>query len=371
MNATVIAVLAAVLLGAAAPAASGAPVRMYGIGIAVARQATPQTAAPDSSADVDSVPETWTAPAPFAVPPIEPFEGTVVRRSSPWVTAVVILLAAVVLVLAGALAYRRLSTRRYWREEADEALAPLVFNRPARRPDAPVQRPAAGNRPVTALDAGMPAGADRAAAPAPAAPPARAPAAPPGPAPTADAPPRTVAPTADARPGSGAQDRPGARPVSVVDDVTKGKASGYNEKDADVPIAESEPPGIEIEAGPIRFHRPPAGTLQLLPGRLEIVSGNERQEEIRFVKLPRAAAVVTFGRVPGAAYRHIQLQSPTVSRMHAAMQFQGGRWHIENLSHTNPVIVNGRRMAVNGAAEMLSEGDQVEMGEVVFRFRAR
>lgn len=358
MNATVIAVLAAVLLGAAAPAAPDTPARTYGVHTAVAGQATPQAAAQDSSADVDSVPETWTAPAPFAVPPIEPFEGTVVRRSSPWVTAVVILLAAAVIVLAGALAYRRLAARRYWREEADEALAPLVFNRPVRRSDAPVERSGAGGRPATAPDADVSAGADRAVV-------ERAGAV------SAEVPPRTVTPPDDTLPGSGAPHRPGARPVSAADDVTKGKASGYNEKATGVPTVEPEPPGIEVEAGPIRFHRPPAGTLQLLPGRLEIVSGNERQEEIRFVKLPRAAAVVTFGRVPGAAYRHIQLQSPTVSRMHAVMQFQGGRWHIENLSHTNPVIVNGRRLAVNGAAEMLSEGDQVEMGEVVFRFRAR
>jgi len=51
-----------------------------------------------------------------------------------------------------------------------------------------------------------------------------------------------------------------------------------------------------------------------------------------------------------------------------------GRWRLENLSSTNPVVINGRSLDANGgamASVMLSEGDRIEMGEVAFVFRER
>jgi hypothetical protein len=50
------------------------------------------------------------------------------------------------------------------------------------------------------------------------------------------------------------------------------------------------------------------------------------------------------------------------------------RWRLENLSATNPVIVNGKPLDPEGgprASVILSEGDRIEMGEVAFVFRAR
>src|SRR5919204_1507644 len=64
----------------------------------------------------------------------------------------------------------------------------------------------------------------------------------------------------------------------------------------------------EVQAGLVRFHRPPEGTLQLLPGRLEIISGKEGVDEIRFVKVPGKEPVITFGRSPGEPHTHIELQ---------------------------------------------------------------
>ncbi len=112
------------------------------------------------------------------------------------------------------------------------------------------------------------------------------------------------------------------------------------------------------------------GTLQLLPGRLEIASGNDRMKEIRFVKMP-GPAVVTFGRDAGEAHTHIQVESPTVSRMHASMRFEAGRWRIKNLSGTNPVVVNGQQLPADDTELELNDGDQVEMGDMIFRFRSR
>jgi len=80
---------------------------------------------------------------------------------------------------------------------------------------------------------------------------------------------------------------------------------------------------------------------------------------------------VTFGRVTGPPYRHIQLRSQTVSRQHARMQYVDGRWRLTNLSQTNPVVVNGDPLDTAHGTRMLRDGDEIEMGEVVFRFRDR
>jgi pSer/pThr/pTyr-binding forkhead associated (FHA) protein len=73
----------------------------------------------------------------------------------------------------------------------------------------------------------------------------------------------------------------------------------------------------------------------------------------------------------GPTYRHVQLPAQTVSRMHARMRFEGGRWQISNLSPTNPVVVNGEPLDADGESRLLAEGDRVELGEVVLRFRER
>ena len=120
----------------------------------------------------------------------------------------------------------------------------------------------------------------------------------------------------------------------------------------------------------------PGQTVQFLPGRLEVLQGRALEgQEIRFIRPDRAGdrAVVTFGRGEGAPYRHVQLKVPTVSRMHARMVLQPGAdsWTLENLSTTNPVAVNGVDLPEGMPPRPLADGDRVEMGEVVFIFRAR
>lgn len=130
-------------------------------------------------------------------------------------------------------------------------------------------------------------------------------------------------------------------------------------------------PGKMIEGHTIRFHRMPEGTLRLLPGRLEVIEGADQGHEIRFVQAHPDMDSVTFGRREGAPYEHIQLLVGTVSREHARMQLREGHWWISNLSGTNPVAVNGQAVSSGNGGQQLSEGDRVEMGEVVFRFRER
>ncbi len=152
------------------------------------------------------------------------------------------------------------------------------------------------------------------------------------------------------------------------------------------PYGAGDPPRLRLEtvgerAGavmpgeprpPLRMHRPLDGTLQFLPGRLEVIEGREIGQEIRFVRQPGAAVTeVTFGRQDGIPYRHVQLHEPTVSRLHAKVSLEDRDWRITNLSATNPAGVNGRPLPAENGSVILRDGDRIEMGEVVFRFRAK
>ena len=127
-----------------------------------------------------------------------------------------------------------------------------------------------------------------------------------------------------------------------------------------------------FEGRRIRFVQAEEGTLEFLPGRLEVVAGEDVGQEIHFARLHgEVDTTVTFGRSEGPALRHIQLLDPTVSRTHARMNFDGGRWHLHNLSHTNAVILNGAPLPDHGEGITLEDGDRIEMGAVVFVFHAR
>lgn len=110
-------------------------------------------------------------------------------------------------------------------------------------------------------------------------------------------------------------------------------------------------------------------TLQLLPGRMEVVAGGERGREIRFIRVPDNT--YTFGRRSGSETSHVQLQNATVSREHAAMKHANGRWRIRNLSSTNPLRINGEIADTPGKEYTLHDGDRIEMGEVAFLFREK
>jgi hypothetical protein len=133
-----------------------------------------------------------------------------------------------------------------------------------------------------------------------------------------------------------------------------------------------KPAPSTIDKPPRRSYRPMDGTLQFLQGRFEVIDGREIGQEIRFVRQPGASNTeVTFGRQDGTPYRHVQLHEPTVSRLHAKMTLEDKNWRLTNLSATNPASVNGKPLDPDHGSVVLRDGDRVEMGEVVFRFRAK
>lgn len=149
------------------------------------------------------------------------------------------------------------------------------------------------------------------------------------------------------------------------------QAPAYAPATAPTPAPASAPAASTFEGQSLSFSIPTDGTLQFLPGRLEITAGKDTGREIRFVRFPGPeGSRVTFGRVDGPMYRHVQLHDPTVSRRHATMELAGANWTLTNLSTTNPVVFNERLLG-EGEAQVLADGDRIEMGEVVFRYRAR
>jgi hypothetical protein len=119
----------------------------------------------------------------------------------------------------------------------------------------------------------------------------------------------------------------------------------------------------------------PAGTVQFLPGRMEVLQGRDvAGQELRFIRPtnPGERPSVTFGRGEGPPYRHVQLRAPTVSRLHARIVLlDEGIWTLENLSTTNPIVLNGAELTAGSPPEPLTDGDRIEMGEVVLRYRQR
>jgi len=186
---------------------------------------------------------------------------------------------------------------------------------------------------------------------------------------------------------SGSLDRDGRAVASAPTRAHDGAVSTVAPPSRSDPIAIDDEMGEAVDGASVRFWRPADGTLQFLPGRLEIAAGRDAGQEIRFVRTSCPdGTCITFGRADGPPYRHVQLREPTVSRSHARMVLEqtGGtprdsasqpaRWRLENLSSTNPVVINGRSLEPKGgamASVMLSEGDRIEMGEVAFVFRER
>jgi hypothetical protein len=116
-------------------------------------------------------------------------------------------------------------------------------------------------------------------------------------------------------------------------------------------------------------------TMAFLPGRLEVQAagrtGPRPGEEIRFPARRQGDGIVILGRDDGPSGATVKVPAESVSRRHARLQFDNGRWKITNLSRTNPTLVNGEELMVTEGARWLRDGDIIEMGEMVFRFHER
>jgi len=117
-----------------------------------------------------------------------------------------------------------------------------------------------------------------------------------------------------------------------------------------------------------QFVRPTDEAVQLLPARLEVVSGMTPQQVIRFVRVPGKPAEMILGREVASSPQQVTLTSSTVSRRHARVTYDNGRWLVTNLSRTNPVVVNDHALEEFEGPRPLLDGDRIELGDVVLRF---
>lgn len=123
-----------------------------------------------------------------------------------------------------------------------------------------------------------------------------------------------------------------------------------------------------IEGSTIKMQAPPKGTLKILPGKLSVVSGDDTVKEIRFYKIPGENEVaLTFGRGSGKPYSHIQLKPMTVSSKQAKIIYNNNKHSLINFSKTNPTLLNGEVIKADHPVDLKS-GDNISMGEVVFKF---
>jgi hypothetical protein len=262
-----------------------------------------------------------------------------------WPDVVLLGLVAGAVVGAAVMAYRAWSDARYGPGDTSEDPPPLVFPAlsQAGGPVGPHVATAANRRPAgqgqgsagpaaggTAAPARPRPGAGSAGAPRPAA----------GSAGASQAPPQAARGPAPPRKAAPAPARRAAPP----------RGNGAVEDVAEEPVGDA--------------------TLQLLPGRLEVVSGDAGMEEIRFIRSGSGDSVITLGRGTGSPPTHVQLRSAAVSRRHARLRFHGGSWYVSNLSRTNPAVVNGEVLGDGEAERPLRDGDQLELGDVVLRYRS-
>ncbi|MCX4844412.1 DUF1707 and FHA domain-containing protein [Streptomyces sp. NBC_00893] len=98
------------------------------------------------------------------------------------------------------------------------------------------------------------------------------------------------------------------------------------------------------------------------PGRVRRVWQTERLPKLL---LPAPSPhPLRIGRDP---VNGLRLNHETVSRQHAELTAQGGRWLLRDLGSTNGTCVNGQR--VTGTV-LVRDGDQVSFGRMSFRLSA-
>lgn len=134
------------------------------------------------------------------------------------------------------------------------------------------------------------------------------------------------------------------------------------------PVPDGPAPAAWTDGDVVRAGHPPAGALDVLPGRF-LVDEGDRETEVRIFRTsPGERVETTIGRDPGPPYRHIQLLPSSVSSKHAKLVFDKRSYSLINYARANPTRVNGEEVEEN-ASRRLVDGDRIEIGEVVMTYR--
>jgi hypothetical protein len=183
--------------------------------------------------------------------------------------------------------------------------------------------------------------------------------------------PPTWAPPADLPRAAASPSRAEPAPARAVRSVAATRTPRPSDSERYVPVVVDDDGASPGADETVRFRRTSDEPVQLLPGRLEVLDGEKRHREIRFVRMPGEPAELILGREGGSSPQHVALESRTVSRRHARFMYRDGHWGVVNLSQTNPLVVNDEEMSAVDAPRVLVDGDRIELGDVMLRFRAR
>lgn len=111
--------------------------------------------------------------------------------------------------------------------------------------------------------------------------------------------------------------------------------------------------------------------IKTVPGKLEIVSGDDTGKTMQIPGFPTAGGLITtIGRANITGIRqhaHIRLDNKTVSRRHAELRYFNGFLNIKNYSETNKTVVGDVQLLVNQEIELHS-GSGFSIGEISFRY---
>ncbi len=98
----------------------------------------------------------------------------------------------------------------------------------------------------------------------------------------------------------------------------------------------------------------------LAEARIVAVDDRELIPEDRGIHIPLVGSAITIGR---SEDNDVVIHHKKLSRRHARLFFEGGKWLIEDLRSTNGVWINGERIGVH----TLCHGDEIRLGPALFR----
>lgn len=134
------------------------------------------------------------------------------------------------------------------------------------------------------------------------------------------------------------------------------------------------PPYPEEDFKTIKINTTPSKTMRLIPGRLEIINGEDKGKSFLIQGYPtKEGSIVTIGRetVNGErGHSHIQIDQryQTVSRKQAEIIYKDTKLHLRNLSETNITEVDGHELGL-GEMEELRPNSIIKMGEIEFQYK--
>jgi hypothetical protein len=124
----------------------------------------------------------------------------------------------------------------------------------------------------------------------------------------------------------------------------------------------------EVAGEIVRTFYPLPDKVKSIPGRLELVGGENDLRELYF-RLPKDTRknFFTFGNLDSSDFGHYRINHPSVAENQAKIVFADGEFELINYSIENPTRVNSRELQ-DGERIALNPGDMIEMGalEMIF-----